>query len=61
MDKAPFLFGVGLIENAHDETLHVEAIPRETLFAREAELQAIAVPAAPAGVRRAGLQRGWRG
>jgi hypothetical protein len=42
MDKLPFLFGVGMIENAHDETMHVEAIPRETLFEREAELQAIA-------------------
>ena len=41
MDKAPFLFGVAMIENAHDETMHVEAIPRETLFQREPELQAL--------------------
>jgi len=42
MGKLPFLFGVGMIENAHDETMHIEAVPAETLFTREPELQAMA-------------------
>jgi hypothetical protein len=42
MSKKPFLFGMAMVENAHDETMHVEAVPAETLFTREAELQAIA-------------------
>lgn len=42
MGKLPFLFGVGMIENAHDETMLIEAVPAETLFQREPELQAIA-------------------
>ena len=41
MEKLPFIFGVGLVENAHDETMIVEAIPAEKLFERERELQAI--------------------
>ena len=40
MAKKPFLFGVGLVENAHDETALVEALPAETLFERETDLQA---------------------
>jgi hypothetical protein len=42
MEKKHFLFGLGLVENAHDETALVEAIPAERLFQREAELQATA-------------------
>jgi len=42
MSKKPFLFGVGMIENAHDETMLVEAVPAETLFTREPDLQTIA-------------------
>ncbi len=41
MAKLPFLFGVGMVENAHDQTMTIEAIPTETLFEREAVLQAI--------------------
>ncbi len=40
MERKPFLFGVGLVENAQDETAIIEAIPAETLFEREADLQA---------------------
>jgi hypothetical protein len=40
MAKKNFLFGVGLVENAYDETALLEAIPAERLFVREAELQA---------------------
>lgn len=42
MEKKNFLFGLGLVENANDETALLEAIPAEALFKREAELQAIA-------------------
>jgi hypothetical protein len=41
MDRLPFLFGVGLVENAHDQTVLVEALPAESLLEREAALQAI--------------------
>lgn len=40
MAELPFLFGVGLVENANDETAIVEVLPAETLFEREPELQA---------------------
>jgi acyl-CoA synthetase (AMP-forming)/AMP-acid ligase II len=36
------LFGVGIVENAYDETAHVEIVPSELLAAREPELQAMA-------------------
>ena len=39
MERIPFLFGVGLVENAYDETALLEALPPESLLAREAELQ----------------------
>jgi hypothetical protein len=39
MAHKPFLFGLGLVENAYDETAIIEAIPAETLFERETELQ----------------------
>ena len=38
--KKNFLLGIGLVENAHDETAIIEAIPAEQLFERETELQA---------------------
>ena len=38
MSKKPFLFGVGLVENAHDELAIIEAVSAETLFDREPEL-----------------------
>jgi hypothetical protein len=40
MARKPFLFGVGTVENAHDDTAIIEAIPAEVLFERESELQA---------------------
>lgn len=39
MQEKPFLFGMGLIENALDETAVVEALPAETLIEREMALQ----------------------
>lgn len=42
MEKKNFLFGVGMVENANDQTALLEAIPAEALFKREAELQATA-------------------
>lgn len=36
------LFGVGIVENAYDETAHVEVVPASQLAAREPELQAMA-------------------
>ena len=38
--KTPFLFGLGLVENAYDETAIVEAIPAARLLERERVLQA---------------------
>ena len=35
-----FLFGLGLVENAYDETAIIEALPPESLFDREVVLQA---------------------
>jgi hypothetical protein len=40
MERVPFLFGVGLVENARDETAILEAIPAERIFEREPVLQA---------------------
>ena len=40
MQERPFLFGLGLVENALDETALIEAIPARTLIARETALQA---------------------
>lgn len=40
MKERPFLFGMGIVENAYDETAIVEAITAEILLSREAELQA---------------------
>ena len=40
MAKLPFLFGVGLVENAHDDTAIIEALSAEKLIAEEPRLQA---------------------
>jgi len=42
MSKINFLFGVGLIEDAYDDTAFVEAVLASNLIAREKELQAMA-------------------
>lgn len=42
MEKNPVVCGVAAIENAYDETFHVEILPRENLIAREKELVKIA-------------------
>ncbi len=36
------LFGVGIVENAYDETAHIEIVPAQHLKTREPELQAMA-------------------
>lgn len=38
LKKAPVGFGIAVLENAYDETYAIEALPRETLIAREIEL-----------------------
>ena len=38
LKKAPVGFGIGIVENAYDETALVEAIPAERLIPREKEL-----------------------
>jgi hypothetical protein len=38
MGKVPFLFGVGIVENAYEKTALVEVIPAETLMEREPDL-----------------------
>lgn len=40
MSKKNFLFGVGMVENAADETAIIEAVPAEQLWEREPVLQA---------------------
>ena len=42
LQKINFLFGVGLVEDAYDNTAIVEAIPAEKLFEKEANLQTMA-------------------
>ncbi|MBW1698017.1 MAG: DUF2088 domain-containing protein [Deltaproteobacteria bacterium] len=41
MGKLPFLFGVGVVENAREQIAKVEVIPAESLFEREPELLAL--------------------
>jgi hypothetical protein len=41
ISKRNVLFGVGIVENAYDETTLIEAIPAPALAAREPELQAL--------------------
>jgi len=38
LNKAPVAFGVAVLENAYDETSHIEAVPAEILIEREKEL-----------------------
>lgn len=38
-ENAPVIGGIGMIENAHDRAAHVEAIPVDRIFDREAGLQ----------------------
>ena len=40
MDKSKCLFSIAMVENPHDETTIIEAVPGETLFEREIVLQA---------------------
>ena len=40
MEQTSILFGIGMIENAYDQTAIVEALLSDTLVQREAELQA---------------------
>jgi hypothetical protein len=40
MSKKNFLLGVGMVENAHEETAIIEAVPAERVFEREPILQA---------------------
>ena len=42
VDNSRFLFGLGLVEDAFDDTAHVEAILGENLITRETELQTLA-------------------
>ncbi len=38
LEKAPILFGVGLVENAYNQVARIEAMPPNSLFDREREL-----------------------
>jgi len=40
MECQPFLFGIGMVEDAFDDTAIIQALPAETLFAEETKLQA---------------------
>ena len=42
LQRYPVIFGLGIIENAHDKTFHIEAVPSENLVEREKELVNIA-------------------
>lgn len=42
LEKYPVVFGLGIIENAYDQTCQVEAVPRECFVQREKELVQIA-------------------
>ena len=42
LEKVPVAFGMAIVENAYDETYLVEAVAREQILAREAELLQIA-------------------
>ncbi len=42
MKKKPFLFGVGVVENAYEQIAQIEVIPAETLFEREPQLLTVA-------------------
>lgn len=38
LERAPIGFGIAILENAYDQTCHVEAVPASCLIAREKEL-----------------------
>ena len=40
MECQPFLFGIGMVEDAFDDTAIIQALPAETLFEEETKLQA---------------------
>ena len=40
MECQPFLFGIGMVEDAFDDTAIIQALPAETLFVEETKLQA---------------------
>ena len=42
LEKINFLFGIGLVEDAYDNTAIVEAIPAKQIFEKEASLQTMA-------------------
>ena len=42
ISKRNVMFGVGIVENAYDETALIEVVPAERLATREPELQAMA-------------------
>lgn len=42
INKLPIVFGVAAVENAYDETCHVEVLPAAHIYEREVELQSMA-------------------
>ena len=40
MECQPFLFGIGMVEDAYDDTAIVQAMSAENLFVEETKLQA---------------------
>src|SRR5690606_19908079 len=42
LKKLPIVFGVAAVENAYDETCHIEVLPAERIYEREVELQKMA-------------------
>jgi Lactate racemase N-terminal domain len=47
MARAPVLCGVGIVENGHGETAHIEAIPKNDIESREKSLLKLAKQMAP--------------
>ena len=47
IEKAPIGFGIAIMENAFDETCHLEAIPAQRMIAREKELVKLCVEKMP--------------
>lgn len=42
INKLPIVFGVAAVENAYDETCHIEVLPADRIYEREVELQKMA-------------------
>ncbi|WP_274364972.1 DUF362 domain-containing protein [Paenibacillus thermotolerans] len=42
INKLPIVFGVAAVENAYDETCHIEVLPADSVYEREVELQKMA-------------------